>query len=64
MPDSSPLPRRTYTVREVAASLGVGTRHIERLCQAGELRHLRLGRRILIPADALDALLESAEAQA
>ena len=59
-----PLPRRTYTVREVATSLGVGTRHIERSCQNGEIRHLRLGRRILIPADALDELLAAAEAKA
>jgi excisionase family DNA binding protein len=64
MSESAPLPRRTFTVREVATSLGVGTRHVERLCSSGELRHLRLGRRILIPADALDALLEAAEAQA
>lgn len=64
MPDLPPLPRRTYTVREVAASLGVGTRHVERMCQSGELRHVRLGRRILIPADALDALLTEAEVQA
>ena len=57
---TEPLPRRTYTVAEVAASLGVSNRHVERACQEGELRCLRLGRRILIPADALDALLAEA----
>jgi excisionase family DNA binding protein len=62
--EPTPLPRRTFTVREVAESLGVSTRHVERLCQGGDLRHLRLGRKLLIPADALDALLEAAEAGA
>jgi excisionase family DNA binding protein len=64
MPAPPSLPRRTFTVREGATSLGVGTRHVERMCQSGELRHVRLGRRILIPADALDALLAEAEVQA
>lgn len=64
MSEPTPLPRRTFTVREVATSLGVSTRHVERLCQGGDLRHLRLGRKLLIPADALDELLESAEAGA
>jgi excisionase family DNA binding protein len=62
--ESAPLPRRTYRAREVAESLGVSTRSVERLCQDGKLRHLRIGRNLLIPAEALDELLEAAEAGA
>jgi excisionase family DNA binding protein len=62
--NTGPLPRLTYSVREVAEALGVGTRHVERMCQGGELRHLRLGRRLLIPAAALDELLKAAEVKA
>lgn len=53
--------RLTFTVREVAERLGVGTRLIERMCQSGELAHLRLGRRILIPAATVEALVTSAQ---
>jgi excisionase family DNA binding protein len=57
-----PIERRAYTVREVAEMLGVCEKHILRLCQRGELAHVRLGRRIVIHREVLDALLEKAKA--
>jgi excisionase family DNA binding protein len=50
---SPPLPRATFDVEEIAVSLGVSTRHVRRAIWDGQLRALRSGRRLLIPADAL-----------
>ena len=64
-PTTEPAPeRRTFTVREVAEMLGVGKRLIEKMIWSGELEHLRLGRRILIPAEAVEALVASARGSA
>ena len=49
-------PRKAYTVAE-AAALGVSGWLVREMCRTGQLRCVRLGRRIVIPADALDELL-------
>jgi excisionase family DNA binding protein len=61
MPDPNPTTRHTYSPREVAAALGVHRSTVQRMCHRGELEHLRVGDRILIPAAELDALLKQAE---
>ena len=54
-------PRKAYTVADAAAALGVSEWLIRDLCRTGQLRCVRLRRRIIIPADALDELLAAAE---
>jgi excisionase family DNA binding protein len=52
--------RRTYTVREVAAILGVGRNAIYEQVRMGTIPVLRLGaagHKIVIPHDAVDRLL-------
>lgn len=47
----------TYSVREVAARLGVSERHIQRLINRGELTSFKLGSRRLIPRASLSKWL-------
>jgi excisionase family DNA binding protein len=50
--------RRTYDVPEVAEILGCSQRHVYELVAAGVIRKVpHMGRRVLIPRDAVDALL-------
>lgn len=49
--------RSTYTVVEAAHVLGIGRGLAYDMVRQGQLPSLRLGRRIVIPAPALDALL-------
>lgn len=46
-----------YSAREAAAVLGVATRTVYQLANEGVLPHVRLGRRTLIPVDALNEWL-------
>lgn len=48
---------RVYDVRTVAELLSVTRNHIYDLCRAGELQHIRLGRRVVIPKQAVEDLL-------
>ncbi len=52
--------RLTYTVEEAAAVLGISRAFAYEAVHRGEIPHLRLGRRILIPRSALTRLVESA----
>ena len=45
------------TVPEAARLLGISRTHAYGLVSRGELVHVRLGRRIVVPRHALDALL-------
>ena len=45
--------RRTFTVAEFAELLGVGRQTVYDACARGELRHVRLGARIVIPRSVL-----------
>jgi excisionase family DNA binding protein len=46
-----------YTVSEVAAALGISRSHAYELVSRGELAHVRLGRRVVIPKRSLADLL-------
>ena len=50
-------PRLTYTVEEAAATLGVSRGLAYEMARTGQIPTLRLGRRILVPRDALLRLL-------
>jgi excisionase family DNA binding protein len=55
-------PRRLVrTVEEASVLLGISRAHGYRLINRGELRHIRLGRRILVPDRAIDDLLAGAD---
>jgi len=56
---SSPTTKRTLTVEEAATQLGVGRTACFGLVANGALRSLKVGRRRLIPADAIDEFLKS-----
>jgi excisionase family DNA binding protein len=45
------------TVTEAARLLGISRTHAYELVARGELAHVRLGRRIVVPKHALEALL-------
>lgn len=49
---------RTLSVEEAARELRISRAYAYRLIQRGELPVVRFGRRIVVPARALDALLE------
>ena len=48
--------RRTYTTEEVAEMAGVAEATVRKQIRAGEIRSIRMGRRILIPATEVDRL--------
>ena len=52
--------RRTYTVEEAAVILGLSRGAAFNFVRDGTIPSIRLGRRLLIPAAALDRLLMSA----
>jgi excisionase family DNA binding protein len=54
---SSQTQRLAYSVREAAQSLGVSARTIVREIQRGRLSAIRVGRRVLIPAQSLAEFL-------
>ncbi len=57
----NPLPKVAYRVDEAARLLNVHPSTIYELVRAGTLPHKRLGRRIIIPAKALDEWLNTPE---
>jgi excisionase family DNA binding protein len=64
MPKEFPLAlsieRRTLSVEQAAKILGISRGLAYELASAGELPVVRLGKRIVVPIDALNALLDSA----
>lgn len=42
-----------YTVNEAASAIGLSRRGLERLIGRGELRVVRIGRRVIVPRSAL-----------
>jgi excisionase family DNA binding protein len=54
-----PANSRVWTVSEAAVLLGVSRAHAYELVARGQLRHVRLGRRVVIPKRAVDELLEA-----
>ncbi|MCP4967116.1 MAG: helix-turn-helix domain-containing protein [bacterium] len=53
--------RATLTVTEAAEVLGISRSSAYELVQSGGLPALRLGRRLVVPTHALEALLDSAQ---
>lgn len=53
---------RTVTVQQAADLLGISRNHAFRCVQRGEIPSFRIGRRLLIPASFLEALLETGTA--
>jgi excisionase family DNA binding protein len=58
-PRTPPANSRVWTVSEAAVLLGVSRAHAYELVARGQLRHVRLGRRVVIPKRAVDELLEA-----
>jgi excisionase family DNA binding protein len=54
----SDAPRATMSVPEAAQVLGVGRDAAYRAVARGEIPHLRVGRRILVPVAALERMLD------
>ncbi len=50
--------RLSYSVNDAAHALGVSERSIYNLIYGGKLRRLKVGRRVVIPAADLHAILE------
>jgi excisionase family DNA binding protein len=48
-----------FSVPEAARLLGISRTHAYGLVARGELMHVRLGRRIVVPRHAIDALLQT-----
>ena len=46
-----------FSAKEAADTLGVSERHVRDMVNEGQIRVVRLGRRLLIPAEALRELL-------
>lgn len=56
MPDGEAEVLTTFTITGVAAVLGIGRSLAYAAARRGEIKSLRLGRRVLIPRSALAAL--------
>ena len=54
------MKRRTLSIREVAAILGVGKNTAYRAAKAGQIPTIRIGGRILVPLAALNDLIRNA----
>lgn len=52
----------SYTVADAKAALGIGHTKLYELFQTGDLRKVKIGRRTLIPASDVRALIEGAAA--
>jgi len=51
--DANPTPRLALRPKEAAKALGIGQRLLWSLTNRGEIPHLRLGRAVVYPTDAL-----------
>lgn len=56
----NPIERKAISVREAAESLSISKSQVHNLIRDGRLRAGRIGRRVIIKAEALDELLDSA----
>lgn len=58
------MERLTVSVDEAARALGISRAHAFRMAATGELPSIRLGKRLLVPIDALNRLTGSARVPA
>lgn len=56
------IPCLTLTVNQAATALGVGRQSVLNLVRSNALRHVRIGRKIIIPRDSVSEFLERASA--
>lgn len=56
----NPIARKAFSVREVAEASSLSRSQVRNLISDGTLRAGRIGRRVIIKAEALDELLDSA----
>jgi excisionase family DNA binding protein len=56
--ESSTIPRKTYKPSEFAQAVGTGINRVWQLVREGRIRHIKHGRRIVIPISEVDAFLE------
>jgi excisionase family DNA binding protein len=54
-PHEASVPRLAYSKLEVAQSWGVSVGAVDALLRAGELVGFRVGRRVLVPVESIDA---------
>lgn len=54
----SPVPRMAYSVREVAEMTSLSVQGVKQLVRSGELRSVLIGRRRLVPVEAVTELLD------
>lgn len=59
----SARPRLSYRIREVAEATGLCAGTVSRMVREGKLPATRVGRAILIPADAVEAMVAGHAAQ-
>ncbi len=55
------MKKRTYTVEEAAKILGIGRSAAYQAVGTGEIPAIRIGRRLLVPVQALEQLLSTAK---
>ena len=53
--------RLVWSIEEAGRRLGISRAHAYQLVARGDLPHLRLGRRLVVPKRALESLLASVE---
>jgi excisionase family DNA binding protein len=56
--EPSTIPRKTYKPAEFARAVGTGINRVWQLVREGRIRHIKHGRRIVIPISEVDAFLE------
>jgi excisionase family DNA binding protein len=54
---SEPPARRLYSIKDAAELLSVDKNYVYQLAYSGRLATVKLGRRRLVPSEALDALI-------
>ena len=57
-------PRKLHAIPEAAEQLSISTRVLDRLISDGKIETVKIGRRRLVPDDALDAYIERLRATA
>ena len=62
MTAAPPVERKTYSVDEVSAILGIGRASLYAAIRKGELEAIRIGHRIVVPKATVDAMLASTAA--
>jgi excisionase family DNA binding protein len=60
---SSSEERLVWSVEEAGRRLGISRAHAYELIARGEIPHLRLGRRLVVPKRAIEVLLAGADSE-